>query len=50
MAASRSYVILLPASDRQALPDSGAGPADRHGLGDEFDLPYITRCARARLR
>jgi SAM-dependent methyltransferase len=50
MVASRSYVILLPGPDRQALLDSVAALADRHGLGDEVELPYVTRCTRARLR
>jgi hypothetical protein len=42
--------VLLPEPDRQALLDSVAGLADRHGLGDGFQLPYVTRCTRVRLR
>ncbi|BEL04632.1 class I SAM-dependent methyltransferase [Actinoplanes sichuanensis] len=50
MVTSRSYVILLSETDRQALLDGVLALADSHGLGDEFDLPYVTRCTRARLR
>ncbi|MFC4068255.1 class I SAM-dependent methyltransferase [Actinoplanes subglobosus] len=50
MVASRSYVILLPEPQRRALFDSVLGLLDRHGVGDEFEMPYLTRCTRARLR
>ncbi|GIF41570.1 class I SAM-dependent methyltransferase [Actinoplanes xinjiangensis] len=50
MVASRSYVILLSEPDRRALLDSILDLLDRHGLGERFELPYVTRCTRARLR
>ncbi|WP_433788505.1 class I SAM-dependent methyltransferase [Actinoplanes sp. CA-252034] len=50
MVASRSYVILLPDPDRRALLDGVLDLLDRHGLGDQLHMPYVTRCTRVRLR
>ncbi|MEU8662148.1 class I SAM-dependent methyltransferase, partial [Actinoplanes philippinensis] len=49
MVASRSYVILLPETERQALFGSVLTLLDQHDLGDSFEMPYVTRCTRAQL-
>jgi SAM-dependent methyltransferase len=52
LAASRSYVITLPAAEREALLADVRRLADTHPDLDgaqEFALPYVTECYRARL-
>jgi len=51
MVASRSYVIVLPERQRQELLAGVEELLDTHpdlAGRDEFDLPYVTRCTRAR--
>ncbi|MFI7601874.1 class I SAM-dependent methyltransferase [Actinoplanes sp. NPDC049681] len=50
LVASRSYVILLPAGERQALLDRVRDLTEAHpdlAGRDVFELPYVTECARA---
>jgi SAM-dependent methyltransferase len=52
LVASRSYVILLPSDERAAVLGQVRQLMATHPalLGrTEFDLPYVTQCARARL-
>lgn len=52
LVASRSAVILLPPADRAALLDRVRNLLDTHPAlagRDEYDLPYVTQCARADL-
>ena len=52
LVASRSAVILLPPTEREALLDQVRDLMETHPTlagTDEFDLPYITECARADL-
>jgi SAM-dependent methyltransferase len=52
LVASRSYVITLPATERQALDAKVRHLLDTHpALADEQDIqmPYIARCSRATL-
>ena len=51
MVASRSYVIVLPEPERRELLGSVAELLDEHPAlrgRDEIELPYVTRCTRAR--
>jgi SAM-dependent methyltransferase len=51
MVASRSYVIVLPERQRQELLGSVNELLDEHPDlkgREELDLPYVTRCTRAR--
>ena len=52
MVASRSYVIALPAAEREALLGEVRDLVATHPAlagADEIALPYVTRCYRARL-
>lgn len=52
LVASRSYVITLPAPDREQLLGEVTELLNSHPAlagRAEFDLPYVTRCTRARL-
>jgi SAM-dependent methyltransferase len=52
LVASRSYVILKPPAEREALLDQVRDLMDTDPAlagADEFDMPYITECARADL-
>ena len=50
LVASRSYVIAMPADERDALLHRVRASAAALGGGGEFDLPYLTIALRARPR